>query len=320
MTRVIALKRRWFFVSVLGLLVACSPPLRQAPPSASPLAATRGAPLAAHDAEGRTVAAHLQERYDDTSAACQKYVGDPNPLPAVLCSGILMRATVRGNYDVWDPNPGSRNTRGTSFSWLRRDSGFSRLAYGYTSGFIILPRFFADAPSDGYTQLSVLCIYPFDADTNNRTGGNNDGCAAHSARNDSGPCQAQGIQAASQWLARFVARADTYANQCGFTLTQGTANAYSAFQAQAAIRASRSQLNFTLHNEVMIATWAQHDKRLPIEAFYYTAPSDLAAAKLNQGDFRAFSGRWIPVIRVTLPTVPNGSATFTYSASDQEEP
>ncbi|NID06936.1 hypothetical protein HBF26_18760 [Luteibacter jiangsuensis] len=267
------------------------------------------------DTPGPTVAQHLTDRYQSTAPNCKKTSTDPNPLPAVLCSGILLRATKRGaGYYVWNPNPGSSTPNGVPFSWLRRDSGFSSLVFNYTNGFIILPVFFADDPADGYTQLIVRCVFPFDGATNNRTGGDRDGCGQYGTQAGTGPCQPQGITTAAQWLAKFQ-NGGLYGNQCGFRLLPGTANAWQAFQAQTEIRTAMSS-RFALHNEVIVGTWAQDDRKLPLEAFFYIA-GGLAEAKANQVDFKTRTGRWVPVINIKLPTTPGGAATFTFNMADQ---
>jgi len=308
--------RTVLMAAALGLLVACAGTARNE-------RATNGTPVTfgAHDGEGQAAARNLQAQYDDLRPDCRKDANDPNPLPAILCSGVLLRATVRGAYDIWNPNPGSVLKRGVAFSWLRKDSAFGGVVFGFTNGFVILPYFSADSAGDNFTELTVLCIFPFDADTYNRPGGTNDGCGPHSAVPGTGPCQAQGIQTAQQWLAKFGSVANRYTQQCGFTLLPGTAGANLAFQAQASIRANQTQ-HFQLHNEVMVGTWGQNDARLPIEAFFYLANSaaGLGEAQLNQWDFNAMARRWVPVIRVTFPTVANGPATFSYVAADQKIP
>lgn len=287
-------------------------PANPVPPSAIGQPA-RGALREARAVDGPTVARHLQERYDDSKADCQG-------LPVILCSGILLRATVRGaGYYVWNPRPTAPIKKGVSFSWLRKDSAFSRLVFGYSNGFFVLPYFYADDPSDGFTQLTVLCIYPFDADTFNRTGGNNDGCGAHTAVAGTGPCQAQGIQTAAQWMGRFGNVANRHTQQCGFTLLPGTSGAYLAFQAQAVIRAQQPTY-FPLQNEVMVGTWPQNDSHLPLEAFFYIVGNGAGKTEAgqNQVDFKAQTGRWVPVIRVSLPTTNGGAATFAYVEADQQ--
>jgi hypothetical protein len=270
------------------------------------------------DTPGPTVAQHLNERYQSTVPNCTKNSTDPNPLPAVLCSGILLRATKRGaGYDAWNPNPASRTPNGVPFSWLRQDSGFSGLVFTYNNGFIILPHFYADDPVDGYTQLIVRCVFPFDGATDGRTGGDRDGCGQYTTLTQTGPCQAQGITTAPQWLAKFQ-NGGLYGNQCGFRLLPGTANAWQAFRAQTEIRAAMTA-RFSIHNEVMVGTWAQNDSKLPLEAFFYITgnTTGLAEAKANQVDFKSRTARWVPVIRITLPTAPSNRATIAFRTADQ---
>ncbi|URL57297.1 hypothetical protein IM816_11675 [Luteibacter flocculans] len=272
-------------------------------------------------ASGAEVARHLQERYDETFRACMQYPGDPDPKPVLLCSGVLMRATRRGvGYYVWNPNPGSPVKQGVSFSWLRRDAGFSSLAFSYTNGFIILPRYYADSPSDGYTQLFALCAYPYDAATVGRTTGKLDGCGAYVGIADSGPCEAQGIQNSAAWIAQFGHR-NFYGEQCGFGLLPGTPNATQAFESIGQIR---SQLNkrFDLQNEIMIGAWAQDDARIPLEAFFYLAGSapGLSEARQNQSEFKSVTNRWAPIIQVTLPSALGGAASFRFNTQDQQVP
>lgn len=276
---------------------------------------------AAADTSGPTVARHLTERFTETFSNCVKYAGDPAPLPAVLCSGVLLRVIKRGpGYDAWNPNPRSSTPNGVPFSWLRQDATFDRLAFGFTNGFIILPYLYADAPSDGYTQLTVLCVFPFDGATNGRTGGSRDGCGAYAGVAGSGPCQAQGITSSPQWLARFGA-GGMYGNQCGFRLLPGTPDAWVAFQAHWLIRQSLPLL-FHTHNEIIVGSWAQGDRNIPLEAFFYLVgnTAGLGEARANQVDFKARTGRWVPVIQLTLPNSPTGSAFFVFDTADQGIP
>ncbi|NID15196.1 hypothetical protein [Luteibacter yeojuensis] len=307
-----------FMVAVVAACAGPGPRYGMSAGTARPPGQQRAAIGVAADTDGPTVARHLTERYWENFASCTKYAGDPNPLPAVLCSGILMRATRRGGgYYVWNPNPSSPTPYGVSFSWLRVDSAYNGLVYDLTNGFVILPHFYADAPSDGYTQLTALCVYPFDGATNNRTGDRRDGCGAYPGIADSRPCQDIGVQDETAWLQRFANRG-MYGNQCGFRITPGTPNAWRAFYAQSVIR-QRLPAWFALHNEVMVGTWGQGDRRIPLEAFFYVAGKTvgLAEARANQQEFRSQTGRWVPVIRMTLPTVGGGGALFVYNPGDQ---
>jgi hypothetical protein len=276
----------------------------------------------AHDSAGYLVAFHLQERYDETFPDCRKDASDTNPMPAVLCSGILLRTVKRGaGFDVWNPNPNNPQPNGVSFSWLRKDTGIKGLAWGNGSGFIILPHFYADDPVDAYTQLIVLCAFPVDGWTNFRESAEKDGCGASPGLAGTGPCQAQGILTSAQWMARFGS-GGLNGNQCGFSLKPGTAGAYQAFAQISIIRGAIGVGAFNYQNEIMVGTWAQNDAHIPLEAFFYQPgfATALSESKLNQRDFHARTGRWVPVIRVTLPTVPNGPATFAFSPVDQDIP
>ena len=272
---------------------------------------------AAADTPGPTVALHLTQRFGENAASCVRSAGGP-PLPVVLCSGILLRTTRRGpGYDAWNPNPSSPTPNGVPFSWLRQDATFDRLAFGQTNGFVILPYFYADTPSDGYTQLTVRCVFPFDGATNVRTGESRDGCGASTGIAGTGPCQAQGIISATQWMARFGA-GRLYGDQCGFRLLPGTAGAWEAFQAHWQIRQLLPS-RFSTQNEVIVATWAQGDRRIPLEAFFYLGgdAAGLGEARANQVDFKARTGRWVPVIQLTLPATQTGSARFVFNTDDQ---
>lgn len=320
--------RVWGAAVLLTLLAACAsvqqpgtPPAGERPSTVQTLR-TAAAPLGAHDSEGATIARHLQERYDDTVDDCRKNANDPNPLPALLCSGVLMRFTKRGStFDVWNPNPNSKTPNGVSFAWQRKGSAFSRTPFGYSDGFTVLPHFYADSPADGYTQLVVLCAFAFDAASNGRTDADSagTGCGSYPGIANSGPCQAQGVVSAATWLAKFQNGGSRYTHQCGFDLRRGTVDAYKHFAAIYAIRQALST-EIALHTEVKISPWPQDDSHLPLEAFIYTAVAGLADAKLNQNDYVAHYRRWVPIIKVTLPTSVSGASTFAFNPGDQQVP
>lgn len=297
------------------LMVACTvAPVYRPPASMSATRTAQGISEATqsivHDTEGPEVALALQARYASTAISCA------GGLPAVACSGLLMRATTRGPYRVWNPNPESRTPRGVSFSWLRHDAAFSGIVFNYTNGFIVVPYQTAASSPDRYTALEVQCVYAFDADTYGRTGGLRDGCSPHDteARTDTKPCQAQGIFNSAQWLARYRVVANRYTMQCGFRISEGTPDAAAVFMALPGIRAALPD-EIGLHDEVMVGAWARDDIRMPVEAFFFLKGSvaGQAEARANQADFQVFTGHWVPVIQVTLPTRAEGAASFIYA-------
>jgi hypothetical protein len=57
---------------------------------------------------------------------------------------------------------------------------------------------------------------------------------------------------------------------------------------------------------------------LPIEAFFYISGYDGPMDAMSyQRDFYDTTGRWVPVIRLTMASSPGARATFTYRLQDQ---
>ena len=74
---------------------------------------------------------------------------------------------------------------------------------------------------------------------------------------------------------------------------------------------------FVEHNEMLLKDWGQgKGPVLPIQAFFY-APGGLEDARASKRRYLAKYSIDVPVIRITLPTVANGTATFQYLSSDQ---
>lgn len=276
------LGRRWIGLIVVVLAMSgCATPLSMRPYGAVPNEA------------GPTVAAHLQDRFDETMTDCGSATR-----PAFLCSGILLRSTIySAGYHSWIPNPTSA-PYGVSVSWLRQDSNFDD-NYPSANGFIVYPRFYAD---DGnYDLLTVRCAYPSDAST-----GGPDRCRT--------PCQAQGVTTAAQWIARFKLNTTS---QCAFDVMQGTPRTADAWMQMVAVRKTYA---FFDHNEIIFAAWAQNTMgRMPVEAFFIRTNNGngLPSAQADQKDFRTAAGRWVPIIRWTPSTTVGGRATFTYNVADQ---
>jgi hypothetical protein len=264
------------------------------------------------DQDGPAVVAHLSQRFYDTVATCRG-------LPALLCSGVLVRATVHSTaYHAWDPNPNNPNGGGVSFSWLRADATFVELARGTGNGFIVLPHFYADDPADGYYQLMALCAFPRDGYTDRRA---DRGCGYHATNSHSvsGPCQDIGITTAASWTARYGTR-PTGPSICGFRISSGTSNSGNIFAQIPVIMRAIAPQPTEGWNEIVIAQWPQSIPRtLPLEAFYYVSGTNgLGSAQYDQKDFyNASGGRWVPVVRVGLPPSPGGGVSFTYAPAEQ---
>lgn len=245
---------------------------------------------------------------------CRANCGTTNN-PAFLCSGILFRGTQASTaYHSWNPSPGSQQRGGVSFSFLRADSKFSRLAYGYTNGLIFKPYQLVGA---GKLNPTVLCAFPVDAWTDGRT---SKGCGAHTLFPlVSGPCQSQGITTAPQWVSHFSQPSNNEnAHSCGFDVSSGGTGHAAHFMAELAARTLIAAESFGQNDELVIAAWSQMENPtpLPIQAFFYL-PGGLAGAQYDQKDYYKHAGAVIPIIAMRLPASAANDASFVYQEQDQ---
>lgn len=264
-------------------------------------------PLAAQAGVGTDTAATMTKYYNDTRAYCNS----PSS-PAFMCSGILLRATVPSTaYHSWNPSPLSVSNGGVSFSYLRKDATFSKLAYGHNNGFTLTP--YNHAP-EGTIEPEVLCAFPADAATNNRI---IQGCGdSQSTGEREDLCQALGITTAEQWQNAFFAAGKNHSRQCAFDVRDsldiiGAQSFYEMIRAMAYLQTPPSYVQ----NELRMATWEQN-KPLPIQSFFYTTDG-LADAQTDQKDWFKTNGAYVPIISISLPDAANPAATFTYKADDQ---
>ncbi|WP_313106953.1 HvnC protein [Pseudescherichia vulneris] len=270
---------------------------------------------------GAETAKYLNEDYASKVENC-----GGSSTPAFLCSGVLFRGTAAfsTSFHSWDPSPSSQTSGGVSFSYLRADAKFSKLAYSYNNGFIFYPYFYAPDNAGIDTNIDVLCSFPIDAASNSRS---DKGCGAHSSYpNDSGPCQDQDIFTAEEWYAHYVKGNRNHAYQCGFTVEDGSVyNIADGFYQTILSMATIASESINEQNELRLATWAQGKQdSLPIEAFFYIKgnTSGLSSAQKNQQDFynSTTDHIWVPVIQMTLPANASSDAAFVYQTSDQLVP
>ena len=277
--------------------------------------------------KGHEIAEMLTNNYKKTVSSC----GDLEQ-PAYLCSGVMFRGTNPSErYNSWDPSPASVKSGGVSFSYLREDAEFNRLAFYYQNGFIIYNEY--DIPADDMNSLNMLCFFPIDGHTGDR---DEAGCGEHPRYKDvSKPCQDQGINTAQGWMDRFnnmPAGANEFEYQCGFLVMQdgkyhGTTGFYQG------VEAARQLNKKVLHqdNEVRVATWdttaAGYPESFPVAAFFYLYSTDkkensitrgIEGAQHDQLSFYKQTGIWVPIIRLTLPKNESDETLFAYSSADQK--
>jgi hypothetical protein len=263
---------------------------------------------------GEEAAAGMRLRYSDTRPYCR----DVEEM-AFKCTGVIFRGTVASPaFHAWNPAPTAYQRNGVSFSFLRRDSKFTRLPYDYNHGFIFYPE--NDRPA-GKDTVEVRCVFPLDGWTNER---GNDACGPDPANPVvSRPCQVQGVNTAQQWFAHFTGPAGSvFRRQCGFKVHEalGMAAAVAFDEAIKAMGLLGTQ-SFNSVNELVYTPWAQDvGERLPIQAFFYTGTGGLSGAQEDQKDFYEQTGILLPVIRMTLPANASVDANFEYIGNDQWAP
>ena len=261
---------------------------------------------------GEQVARHLTSRYADTPSDC----GKPS-MPSFLCSGGMLRGTSSTpTYHVWNNSPASITKGGVSFSYLRADTDFNKLAYGYTNGFI----FTSYLHTSNKLHPEVLCSFPIDAGTENR---GDSGCGAYPGYAGSGACHLKGLTTSAQWWADYNSHpSNRHSWQCGFDVRDSRNELGGpAFAASVGARTYLGAEGYQTQNELIVNAWGDNlGWVLPLEAFFYVGAAGLPVAQRNQRDLRATHGILIPIISVRLAPTQNGTATFNYIASDQTEP
>lgn len=276
-----------------------------------PLFLTAAASGLAHANLGEDTLAALQANYANTTQAC-------NGAPAFVCSGILLRTTrPSAAYHTWHHSPNSREKGGVAFSYLRADAPVEALAEAASSGFILLPR--RQAPQ-GSSAYRVLCAYPTDGDSWTRDAG---GCGDN--RQTEGVeqfCHEHGIDSAEGWVARYESTPgpehQRYFAQCAFDVSRSrAAQAAPAFYQSLRAMSLMPERPFAW-NEVIVGAWDEATSaNLPIQAFFHvTGRGGLNNARFDQRDWHATTGKWLPVIEISLPDGER-PASFSYRSEDQ---
>lgn len=264
---------------------------------------------------GHDIAAQLTADYNNAPGNC-----GTDASPSLLCSGIMIRGTQPSDdYHSWDPSPASVTSGGVSFSYLRKDSKFNKLAYGYTNGLIFYPQ--QEAPSDK-VKIDTLCAFPIDSASENRS---DKGCGEYSGHPESGICQSQNITNANQWFSHYQDYNYQHASECGFDLRNTTQISISAaFNETIKSMATIADESFNTQNELRVGTWSSDidPTKLPLEAFFYLKGTNgLAGAQHDQKDFyQTTGGGIVPIVQIDLPDSAGQDVIFTYSPDDQVVP
>lgn len=257
------------------------------------------------------IAEVLTAQYNDMRKDCGN-----SSQPAFMCSGVMLRVTSADVDKPWIPSSASVTSGGVSFSYLRDDAKFSRLAYGRKNGLIFYPT--ANRPG-GKLDVPVLCAFPIDAATNNRA---DKGCGVSSNQTiNSDLCRTQGIFTAEQWKTHYQQGNNSHSNQCGFDERNYSGyNVADAFYQNIRAMSLISAESINEQNELRLATWSSSTSiasQLPLQAFFYISDG-LAVAQKDQQNFYNDTKIIVPIVKVTLPANTSQHATFSFNAADQK--
>ncbi|WP_213879128.1 hypothetical protein [Pseudomonas sp. dw_358] len=261
---------------------------------------------------GPDTASAMQAYYNATPEQCGK-------APAFLCSGILLRTTRPSTeYHTWDHSPNTRKKGGVAFSYLRADTPIHALAEGASSGFTLTPR---RHRAEGTMPYRVLCAYPTDGDTWTRdVFGCGDNAQTESVEQF---CHEHGIHTAEAWIERYEQTEgpahQRYFAQCAFDVRSSRGQAaVTDFYQSLRVMQLMPERPFPW-NEMVIGAWDEsRSNLLPIQSFFHVTGqwNGLRNAQFDQQDWFTTTGKFVPVIEITLPS-DDQPARFTYHAGEQ---
>lgn len=249
---------------------------------------------------GQVVAQQLNARYANVSETCAGK-------SAYFCNGVLIRVTkATTGYHAWDPSRTSIARNGVAFSYLRQDLQMARLYRGEVTGFVFKSLDMA-AKADSY-PTPVRCSFPFDGATDRRYMS----CGRHDYfAGEGNSCMEMGINTLAKWKVHYHAHDSRQYHQCSLGPEP---EQFSIFLKARDNFDHAADLNFP--NEIVLAAWPVGiPKQLPLEAFFYVAsPTGLAGAQYIQKDYFQQTGRYLPVIRLTID---DHVFNFSYHEGDQ---
>ncbi|MBC3502076.1 hypothetical protein HU761_11680 [Pseudomonas sp. SWRI59] len=262
------------------------------------------------NARGETALHQLNTWYNSTTDDC----GGPDK-PGYLCSGIALRTTSSSiGFLPWEPSDSQLEKGSVAFSWVRRDSNFGK-PFGNQNGLTLYPPQYA--PPGSLAHLNVLCTFPINANTNQRS--TLQGCGPiRGFEETTDTCQALAVNTAQQWLARYP-QAENY-RVCGWNLRQTEAASAGAFNTALQARQGLNDAQWAVNNEVLLPVWKQGEGgALPVHSFFYVEGEReaLAKAQYDQLRYQQLYEQLVPVINVRFPTDRSGIMSFGYAEGDQ---
>ncbi|MBK4987248.1 hypothetical protein [Pseudomonas sp. S36] len=305
------LAKTLFGMSLTALVSATG---ASAAPQAGAQAEDTGAPVSPLtgflNQRGRESVDQLKTWYDAVADDC----GGPSK-PAYLCSGIHVRTTTTSTQFLpWEPTQSQLTKGSVAFSWLRQDNNFGK-PFGNQNGLILPP--VQAVPPGKNNKLEVLCSFPINANTNQRT--SLQGCGPITGyETTTASCQTLGVSTAQQWLERYP-NAGNY-RVCGWDMREPSQPPAKAFQTAIQARAGLADALWHVNNEVLLPVWsAGSGGELPIQAFFFVSgePQALVKAQFDQIRYYQAYQQLVPVVSLAFPSAKGGVMTFGYDADGQ---
>ncbi|WP_158467706.1 hypothetical protein [Pseudomonas putida] len=238
-------------------------------------------------------------------------------MPAVLCTGVIARATDDPRF--WVPQEKNITSGAISASYLRNDAKFKTLVFGRNRGFTLLPVLLNRPNNQTY---EVLCAFPNDGGTDNR---NDRGCGDHVLNPEvQDYCDVLGIMTGDDWNKRFRSDKVLYSEICAFDIRdRRDAHAGPAFMASIDARNLGGETLFAVQNELRIATWGNNPPfDPPVESVFYTTPpvsdtSGLEGARAEQIEWWLAARQYLPLVKLNLPQTMAANPSFGFDTADQ---
>lgn len=165
-------------------------------------------------------------------------------------------------------------------------------------------------------EIQALCSYPVDANTWNRGFLVHNYCGVPVVITDPKKdysCQDFGILTAKKYKNSFNIRGAW--GVCAMDVRSTAKNPAEGFLTTLEVMRSRLGLPY---NEIVLQPWDDaNPQKLPVEALFSINGLELNEAQKDQRDYKNATGKFIPIIRIKLPSNTREDAVFIFNSKDQ---
>lgn len=259
---------------------------------------------------GDNIEHRLINRFNDVRSMCIN--SRHQKRPAYECTGLMIRGVSNIGFGAeqkhaWSKKQINKRTNAFSVGFLRKDQLFHSFPGGYDSGFILYPHL---RTPRGKARFDVLCAFPVNAHTNDRSGRHACGRSNDDRTGNSKHCHAQRITSIKAWISHYEKivhskNKNFIKKQCGFdTTTKDSAEIFNV-----ALEANKYLRKYSKYgwrnNELRIRAWNENNpKEIPIEAFFYLIESKGGREKamMYQINYFVQTNERVPIVGIRLPS------------------